>query len=239
MASLVNAARNILSDNWWFVKLVVLTLPVYLILSNEQMSETILNQNIPVLIVLLLIYLGCASVMMNRNINNKSPILPGIFTIPEVIVRAIGSFIVGLPGMAVLTAACYFVSTNIVLEEPIANLIVYICIVSFISPFIFVPMVLLSVNGKITDAMRINKITEAAGNFIVAFLAFLIQYAFMILLLTWVLYKLLYEMMGEGNIAILILVSFVSVFSFFLIFSYASDLYEDVIPPIKSKRDIL
>ena len=239
MASVINAARNLLSDKWWVVKLFVLTVPVFYILQDEYVAQTIFKENIHILIGLFMLYLGCSSVIMNRNINNKSPLMPGIFTIPEVIIKAIGSSIVAFPGIAILIIACYFIHSYVVLEEPFAMFILYICVISFLVPFIIVPTVLYSVNGSIADGLKLNKVFEASGNFIVAFLAFVIQYFFIVILLSYLIYRLLFEMLGDGNIGISILYSFVIVLSFLLIFSYSSDLYEDVIPAVKSRRDIL
>ena len=239
MASLVNAVRNIMSDGWWFIKIAVLMIPVYLIMENEQMQSEILGSNLPVLFVLCILYLGCASVMMNRNINNKTPILPGILTIPEIIIKSVGCAICMFPGAAILAFCCSFIKANIVLEEPFAMFVLYTCVVIFFVPFILIPAVLYSVNGKITDAAKINKVFAASGNFVVAFLSFVIQYLFMFLLFAFLIYRVLIEMLGEGNPGIPVLYAFVIVVTFLLIFSFSSDLYEDVIHHIKLKRDIL
>lgn len=239
MASLVNAVRNIMSDTWWIVKLIVLSAPVYFILNNNEFAADLMGANIPVLLAILLLYFGCGAVLMNRNINNKSPVLPGIMTIPEVILRGIGAVISALPGLAVLYGICLFISTNVVLEEPFAVFILYTCVIAFFTPFILVPVVLFSVNSKITDAFRFDKVFSASGNFVVAVLSFIIQYFFYVFIIAFVLYKLLLEMLGEGNPFLLMFTAFVIVVSFLLVFSYSSDLYGDVIPAIKSKRDVL
>ncbi len=239
MASVINASRNLLSDKLWFVKFFVLTMPVFYILQDKNILQTIFSENVHILIMLIIAYLGCASVMMHRNINNKVPLLPGIFTIPEVIIKAIGSSIVALPGISVLIIVCYFINEYIKIEEPFVLFVIYACIIIFLIPFIIIPMVLYSVNGKVTDGLKFNKVFEASGNFVVVSLSFVIQYFFIVILLTYVLCRLFIEMFGPENIANSILFSFVIVFSFLLIFSYSSDLYEDVIPAVKSRRDIL
>lgn len=239
MASLVNAFRNIMSDTLWILKLIILSAPVYFILNDEGLSGELLGSNFPVLAGIILLYFGCGAVLMNRNINNNSPVLPSLLTIPEVILRGIGSIIAALPGLAVLYGVCLFINSNVVLEEPFVLFVIYTCVIAFFTPFILVPMVLFCVNGKITDAFRFDKVFSASGNFVVAALSFIIQYFFYIFIIAFILYKLLLEMLGEGNPFLLMFISFVAVVSFFLIFSYSSDLYGDVIPAIKSKRDVL
>ena len=239
MASVVNAIRNVMSDKLWIIKIFVLSIPVYFTFFDTSISASILNKNFLILIILLLIYLGCASVMMNRNINNKSPILPGIFTIPEIIIKSICSAIVALPGFVILSVICYCINSYFVLEEPFTIIVIYTVAFLIVVPFIIIPMVLYSVNGKLTDGLKYNKVIDVSGNFVVAILSFIIQYVFIVILFTYLIYKLFIEMLGEGNLVIPMIYSYVIVFSFLLIFSYSSDLYGDVIPAVKSRRDVI
>ena len=96
-------------------------------------------------------------------------------------------------------------------------------------------MVLYSVNGKINDAFRFNIIMEASGNFIVQFLSYILQCIFTIILVSFLLYKLLTEMLGYTQ-AVEVLVGLTIAFVIFSLFSYCSDMYTDVIPEIKAKK---
>ena len=101
-------------------------------------------------------------------------------------------------------------------------------------PFIFVPLVLYSVNGKLTDAFRFNLIYEASGNYTVQFASYLLQYALIMGFATNLVYITILEMLGD-HVGLLILKAVVIVISFLSVFSYSSDLYQDVIPEIKEK----
>ena len=174
---------------------------------------------------------------MNRNINNNYPILPSLFSIPEVLIKTICSTIVMLPASFILYVLITFINQNIVFESFIMFIIYFIVIV-IMSPFIVIPGVLYSVRGKISDALKMKLIFQGAGNFSVAFMSFLLQYVFSILLFSFLICIFFKQMLGEDTILIQIIQSIVFTFSFLCFFSYCSDLYEDVIPAIKSKSDI-
>jgi len=234
MASLINSIRNVTSDPWWFVKLAFFSAIIFYILYNSY-DYPAGNPNLTVIyIVISFLYLGCAAVCMHRNINNKNPFFPGLFSIPEVLIKSIGAAIAIIPGLLIYYACMTFVQNNFVFE-PFVMGVIYICVTLFFSPFIFIPVVLYSVNGKITDAFRFNIIFEASGNFVVQFLSYMLQYALIFVTSTLVVYFLLLEMLGD-HVSLLILKCIVIVLTFFSIFSYCSDLYGDVIPLIKEKK---
>lgn len=236
MASVVNALRNIISDKMWLIKLAVFTAPVYYILEDEKIFNSLLDKNLPIAIVLYFLYMGIASVMIHRNITNKSPILPGLFDIPLVILRAIGSGLMALPASALLYFVFIYISENFTFEEEFVSFLVHLGVFSVLIPFIIIPVVLYSVNGKFSDALRISKVVEGSGNFIVEFLSFVIQYLFVIFLFAFLIGQVFKQVFGPQSLASLILTAFVIVLTFLLLFSFASDTYEDVIPAIKSKR---
>lgn len=238
MASLINAFRNIISDKMWIIKIAIFTFPIYYILS-EDIVDSLFTSNLPIGVALVLFYMGIVTIMMNRNINNKEPILPGLFDIPLAIFRSFGAAIIVLPGGAVLLWALNFIAQNFSFEEDFVSYLVHIGVCAFVAPFIVIPAVLYSVNGKITDALRLGKLLEGAGNFIVEFLSFVIQYVLIIYLLAFLVGSVFKEVFGPQSLPSLILTSVVIVLSFLLLFSFASDLYEDVIPAIKSKRNVL
>ena len=79
MTTIFNAMKNITSDVWWLPKLVILSLPVYFLITLKIRPEDM----IAVIIFLSVFYLGCASFLMHRIINNKATVLPSLFDIPE------------------------------------------------------------------------------------------------------------------------------------------------------------
>ena len=44
MASVVNALRNIISDKMWLIKLAIFTAPVYYILEDEKIFNSLLDK---------------------------------------------------------------------------------------------------------------------------------------------------------------------------------------------------
>jgi hypothetical protein len=120
--------------------------------------------------------------------------------------------------------------------EPFVAFVVYLCVTLFFVSFIFVPMVLYSVNGNLSDAFKFNIIYEASGNYTVQFAGYLIQYAFIMGFATYLVYITILEMLGD-HVGLLILKAVVIVISFLSVFSFSSDLYQDVIPELKKRQD--
>ena len=230
MASLINSIRNITSDPWWFVKIAVLSSIVFFVLDQGYYQRN--NPNYVVAYILLAVFgMGCAAILMHRNINNLSPILPSLFSIPELIMKSICSSIVVVPGAVLFGVVVNLIYSNFEFE-PFVAFVVYLCVTLFFVPFIFVPVVLYTVNGKLSDAFRFNLIYEASGNYTVQFASYLIQYAFIMGFTTYLVYFIIYEMLGD-HVGLLILKAVVIVISFLSVFSFSSDLYQDVIPEIK------
>ena len=188
----------------------------------------------PVYMVLFVIMLGCASIAMHRNINNKTPLFPSVFNIFEIISKSICATIAILPGMLIYSVVISFIQKNIMLE-PFVMTVIYICVTLFFVPFIFIPVVLYSVNDSLIDAFNLKNIYEGSGNFTVQFLSYTLQFVFIMGVSTYVIYTLLLEMLGD-NLSLLILKCIVIVISFFSVFIFCSDLYEDVIPELKKKQ---
>ncbi len=234
MASLVNSLRNITSDNWWAVKLIVFAyVPFFILINNDIIFQNNPN-NFIILSVFLVLYLGSGSLFMNRNINNKSPIMPNFQSLPEIIYRGIMSVIFALPAYILMFVALSFIKTNIHAEPFVIGTINTIVVLIFI-PFMVVPLVLFSVKSRIKDAFNLKNIFESSGNFIVQFLSYLIQYIFSIFLMTFLIYKVITEMLGYG-LVLEILVSISAAVTIFSFFSYCSDLYGDVIVEIKEEK---
>lgn len=234
MASLINSVRSITSDSWWIVKLGLLSSVLFVVMDNDLNYPNGNPALVPVYAAIFVLMLGCASIAMHRNINNKIPLFPNLFNIPELIIKSIGATISILPGLLIYYTIVSFVQKNIVYETFVMS-VIYICITLFFVPFIFIPVVLYSVNGKLTDAFNLKNIYEGSGNFAVQFLSYILQFIFIICVVTYLIYTVLLEMLGD-HVSLLILKSIVIVISFFSVFIYCSDLYEDVIPELKKKE---
>ncbi len=233
MASLINAVRSILGDPLWIIKLGVFAAVLVVLYDNNLNFPNGNPQLLPAFAVIYLLMLGSAVVTMHRNINNKIPLLPGMFSILDIIIKAIGGFIVILPAALLYYAAIVYIQQNIVFE-PFIMAVIYIVVTAIFIPFIMVPLVLYSVKGNIFDAFRIKNIIDASGNFIVQFLSFILQFALIVCTFTYLIYVTLLEMLGD-HISLLILKCIVIVISFFVFLIFCSDLYEDIIPAIKEK----
>ena len=175
MASLVNAIRNITGDSTWVVKILLLSVPLFYLIDSEFGSGYQLGDRFTISAIIFVLYMGVAAIMMNRNINNKAPILPGLFSIGEFIVKAICSTIVFLPQTILMYAIITFIHDNIFFE-PFVMFILYSIVIIAVSPFWFIPVVLYSVNGNLFDAFRFDILNRAGGNFSVQFMSFILQY---------------------------------------------------------------
>ena len=236
MASLVGSIRNIMSDSWWIVKVGVFTAVLFFILDQGyHIPPSVPEQTIQMaLAVFWIIMLGIAAVAMNRNINNKSPFLPGLFSIHEIIIKGIFAAIALIPGI-LLAYALYIGLSKITVEQPVVTIIFYVLAAAFVSPFLLIPVVLTSAKGNLFDAFRLNILFGGAGNVMVQILSYIIQYAIIVGAVVAVLYFFILEMLGD-HFALLILKAFVLVITFISVFSYASDLYGEAIPAIKEKE---
>ena len=237
MASLINAIRNIEGDRFWFIKGFVLSLPLIMIMGNEAFLNNSFNNQLIILGIILVIYNGVSSILIHRNINNESPILPGFFSIFDILLHAVLSSIVMFPGLviiAVLISSLY----GLPMQEELHRYIAYSIVIIIGIPFSIVPMVLYSVNYKLQDAFKMNLIFRASGNFSVSFIAFLIQYALIFLIASYVIFLLIKTMVGVENVILYTFIAFVITMSYLVFMSFCSDLYGDVIPSLKSKRDI-
>lgn len=234
MASVWNALRNISSDSWWAVKLLVLSTPVYFIVDGTYLSALTEDEKLVVYIVLGAFYLGFAGVLMHRNINNKTPLMPSLFGIPELIAKSICMSLVSMP-LFILYYACINAINTHVVFEPFIMWVIYICVTLFFSPFLFIPAVLYSVNGKISDAFNFKCLIEGGGNFSVQILSFAIQYFFTIFFVSYLFYQLFINMVNDTT-ALNIIISIAGVLSFLTFYSFCSDMYNEQIPPLPEKK---
>ena len=134
MASFVGSIRNITGDPWWFLKMGLFSAALFYVLYIEYdyppNDQTILMYKA----VLAIIFLGIASVSMNRNINNKQPFLPGILSIPEVLLRTAVSTVLVLPGTIAGFALFKYLET---FELEIAvKVVIYAIAIALVAPFI-------------------------------------------------------------------------------------------------------
>lgn len=234
MANIINAIRNISSDTWWFVKIVVMAAPIFYFFENTSPATFDFNSFVPYLGLFSVLYLGVAAVLMNRNIQNKSPLMPSLFSIPEYIVKSIGLSIVSIPTYILYFMSMAFVYNNVELETYMM-VIIYVAVTLLFAPFIFIPSVLYSVNGKVTEAFNFKIILECGGNFCVQFLSFLLQYVFTILLVAGLFFHWFKNML-EDPMLLNVTVSITIVVSFLTLYSYCSDMYGDVIAHLPEKK---
>ncbi|MBE7704393.1 MAG: hypothetical protein E7Z90_01125 [Cyanobacteria bacterium SIG29] len=235
MASIINAIRNISSDKWWALKLPILAAPIFMVLDNNIIDQLDSSSNVLMLVLLSLVYFGCAGFLMHQNINNKSPFLPSLFHLPSFFKYSIVTSLISLPLIMIYLYIMNYIIENVILE-PFIMWVIYICVTLFLSPFVFIPAVLYSARGKFSDIFKFNIIIEAGGNFSVQFLSFILQYFFTLFLLTVLFYYLFINML-ENDTVLNIVYSLSFVISFLTLYSYCSDMYDEVIPVVV-KEDI-
>lgn len=235
MASFINSIRNMTGDGWWFAKIGLCSAALFYILYNEY-DYPINDQRILIAkTVLVAIFLGIATVSMNRNITNKIPFFPKIVDIPETILKIIGSCILVIPGIAAYYYAFKYISTYEM--EPFVAFVVYTLTICLLTPLIYIPLVLYAARGKFTDGFRINILFNGAGNVIVQSLSYIIQAGIIGGAIVISIYYMLLQMLGD-HVSLLILKSIVLVILFFSTFSYASDMYGEGIPEIEEKVSV-
>ncbi len=235
MANIIDSVKDIATDTWWVPKILVLSYLTFLIVLNfgylmEHTSHFILLGSITGFI-----FIGCATVLVGRNINNESPLLPGLFNFPEVIIKAIVSLILMLPASVIYYYVNNYMQAHPFFEQPVHGAITVIVALLF-SPFIFVPVVLFASKGRIQDGYRFDLILQSGGDFIVKILSFALQYFFVIFLFSFLVYLGIKAMLGEESTGIYIFIAFMLTLSFFSFFAYLSDLYGESIPMIKVKH---
>ena len=236
MASLINSIRNITSDPWWFVKVGIFSgILFYILDQGYHIPPVMSDQNIMSLVIaLFFVFTGVAAVSMHRNINNLAPFFPGLTNIFEILIKGTFVTIAMIPGL-LLSYIIYNYLITVQFENLTVAVIIYVIAASIMSPFVFIPAVLASVRGNLVDAFRLDIVFKGAGNYIVQFLSYLIQYAIIVGAVTIILYYFLVEMLGD-HWSLLFLKSVVIVITFFSIFSYSSDLYGDAIPQLSIKE---
>ena len=237
MASTLGAIRNILSDRYWVLKLGLFIGAYFYLRNQEHLWNPSLNEQTALMFqgILFVILLGCANISMHRNINNIEPFIPGLKSIPEIIIKSILSIIVAIPGLILAYALYIFISNTFIFQEKFVEFVVYVIAGIIMSAFIFIPVILLSVRGNIHDAMRFDIIFKGAGNFIVKIMGLAIVYSLFMGFITYVLYNFILEMLGDHP-ALLLLQCTLIIFTFYVFFSFGSDLYGDGIPEIDLKE---
>lgn len=235
MASLIGTIRSSLGDQWWFIKAALAVYVVYFAIHDLPKYLPTPDLQIMAYSLLGIIFIGCATVAMNHNITNCYPLFPGFTSILEVIIKTIGSFFVILTGGIITGGIVYLIGT-IPADNIIVKYIFYALTMLFMMPFLIIPLVLYSARGKLTDAFRLGIIFGSAGNFIMNFIVFVIQFAIIFVLSYFCLFFFLKQMFGDNHISLELLLYLYAVISFFVSMVYFSDLYDDTIPAIEVKK---
>lgn len=236
MTSLIGTIRSSLGDQWWFIKAAVAVYVLYFAVNDLPQYVPTQDALMAIYGLLGAVFIGCGTVAINRNINNRYPLFPGISSVLEVLLKSIGSFFVVLTGGIITAAIFYLVGKYIPVDNTIVRYIIYALTLLFIMPFLIIPLVLYGARGKITDAFRLGIIFGSAGNFIMNFVVFVLQFALIFVLSYFCLFYFLEQMFGKGHISTQVLLYIYAVISFFVSMVYFSELYDDIIPAITSKN---
>lgn len=234
MASLIGAIRSSMSDGWWIIKLAAASGLLYYAVEKAPAYIPNSSGKLVFYAVIGLLFLGCGVSAMSRNLNNSSPIFPGLMNIPEVLFKSAGAFAAVLTGIVILYFLIYYAS--LFPMENIVKYIIYALIILFTVPFIIIPLVLFSARSNLFDAFRLGIIFKSAGNFIINFIVYLLQSAFIYVLSFVCLYFFLGQMFGAGHISQHILIYIMAPIVFFTSMIYFSDLYDDVIVAIEEPK---
>lgn len=236
MAGAIDALRNITSDRLFFIKIPIYALPIYFYLTDYKSVMAIFGDDLIFWACLSIVYLGISSFLISRNISNKKPLLPNVFDIFSVIIRMAGSLIASIVPIATLCGVIYLIE-NYLTQLDLS--VVYILeAVSFfiLFPFVCVPIVLYSVNGKISDIFRAKQALTASGDFIASFIKYIIQFVLTIGIGSFCIYKAIENILGKDSIGLPICIACTIALSFLMVFSWASDMYGQTIPEIPEKK---
>lgn len=237
MASLIGAMRSSLGDSFWFLKLAVTVYMVYFVCFQAPLYIHDVRIIYLLYAFIAIIMQGSAIVAMHRNLNNKYPLFPGIFSIFEIMFRGVAAFLIVLIYDIIFIFLAYLLL--LIPENPYIIYIKIICglIITVVAiPFSVIPLVLFSARGKFFDAFRFNLVYNSAGNFIAQFIIYLIQ-ALLIFGISFVcLYFFLSQAFGKMNIGIILLMITYFIINYYILMIYFSDLYDDVIPKIEETK---
>ncbi len=235
MAGIIDSLRNISTDMWWFPKLLCLGYLAFLLIFNIDYLMAHQQSLIALASITSVLFMGSVSILMKRNINNEAPILPGILDFPELILRSVITTLFMAPASLFLYFILKYLIENPFFEQPIHGIIIGFVTLIF-TPFIFIPTVLFAARSKIKDGFRFDLILKGGGDFIVKILLYIIQVFFFLYIPSFLFYLAIKAMMGEESSVIYMFIGFAMTVTFFSFFSYISDLYEESIPVIKSKK---
>lgn len=236
MAGVVNAFKNITSDPLWIIKIAVFSIPLYLFFSNKAMVLSFFTHEYIFYLALAFFYLGIASVLIHRNIQNKTPILPFLLDIFVIVKNIIGSVISIIPSIIIICFLFYFMDTMLNIKEEYVFNIIKICVCVLMFPFICIPVVVYSANYKITDVIKSARMYFDTGGFVEHFLMFLIQSIVIFGTVLFILYMCVKQYLGAYSIYVNMFYAFSITLYILIVFSWASDLYGDVIPEIEIKK---
>lgn len=225
MASIIDSARNITEDTWWFPKMLVLCCFCYAVYNYAQTPGADSKQLYSLIIISVILFFGIGSFLINAIINNTYPVIPGLANIFAVIRNALITPLLFFPGCVFGYFTFNIIKDFIPSAEPFVYYVTGIIIFLLFLPFAIIPVILFSVKNKITDALNITIIVKSAGNFIVSILTFIIQYVLTIAVLYLLFYFLVKNMFGFNEVTTSILYSFFTILSVLLFFSYCAMLY--------------
>lgn len=236
MAGAIDAYRNVTNDPLWIIKLPILAIPVFLYFYDPQTINAIFGDKYVYFTILYIFYLGVSSIMIHRNIKNKIPILPSFFSIFGVLNRMIGCTIVCFIPSVLFIIATYLIDSTLKGYEDFVLIILKIIAFLILVPFICVPTVIYSVNGKLMDLFKVKNILTLSSDFMSAFINYVIQCIFIFGFITFCFYGALAYVWGKDFIGIHILFSIMIVLLFLMFFAWSSDLYGQIIPEIPEKK---
>ena len=236
MAGAIAAYRNVTNDPLWMIKIPILSIPLFLYFYDSKMITTIFRSEYIYLAILYVFYLGVSSVMIHRNIRNKVPILPSFFSVFSVMGRMIGCFIVSFVPTVLLIVSMFLIDNFFEGYEYFIIIILKIIAALILFPFICIPVVIYSVNGNLIDLFKVKNIFSLSGDFMSSFIGYIFQCTFLFGVFTFIIKGTFYLIWDNKFIGIPILYSIVSVMLFLMFFSWASDLYGQIIPEIPEKK---
>ncbi|MBQ4123061.1 hypothetical protein IJD44_04990 [bacterium] len=233
MAGVINAFKNIASDRFWIFKIAIFSIPLYLYFSYKKLVLTFFLHDYLFYLVLGIFYLGISSVIINRNINNKSPILPFIPDAFEVLIKTIGSLLAAIPSLFVICYLFFFIDNFLSVDDANVLSVIKIATVVLLFPFACMPIVVYSVRGNLLDVFKSAKIYFDCGSFVEQFIFFIVQSIFTMGVLFVLVYAFIKQYLGMSPIFINVFYSFYITLYVLMVFSWASDLYGEVIPELK------
>jgi hypothetical protein len=171
MASIIDSFKDTFSDKFAFIKIAVLSIPVYFTY-EAYINADYANFFWLVSITFLLLF-GFLAKVTNNIINDKESVLPSLNPLPLLFSALKGLLAILLPGLI-----CYFIASyicSIINIIPWLDITLKTIIWIIVTAVILTSFLMYAKREKIRDAYNVKAVFNEAGDLMVVILLFILQ----------------------------------------------------------------